>query len=195
MREIEIKFKVKDPMAIEKKLGEMNCVLSKPISQHDILYSKGGSTEEWQEPKEGNVVVRIRRQDSGAEFNLKQQRTSESDNLEYETKVDDADALHNILLTLGYSPEIEVRKMRRRGKLSAYEICLDQVEELGNFLEIEKLTDDDTNPDAVRTELFRAIEPLGLTPADEEMRGYDTQIFLRHHPSVLANAAMDRGTV
>lgn len=179
--------------AVESKLGEMGCTLSAPIHQHDTNYTRGGSTEEWTASKEGHVIIRIRRQDSGVEFNLKQQRTSESDNLEYETKVEDAGALHNILVTLGYLPEIQVKKVRRKGKLGECEICLDQVEELGNFLEIEKLVGDDADPEAVRAELFKAIAPLGLTPADEEPRGYDTQIFHLHHPGAdaLAGEAMD----
>lgn len=181
MREIEIKLRIRDLDAIEKKLIEIGSVFSAPIRQHDTNYTKGGSTEEWQESKEDHVIIRIRRQDTGAEFNLKQQRSSESDNLEYETKVEDPEALHNILLTLGYSPEIEVKKVRRKGKLGEYEICLDEVEKLGNFMEIEKLTTDDANPEAIREELFKAIEPLGLTRADEETKGYDTQIFLLKH--------------
>ncbi len=181
MREVEIKLRVENPKAIEKKLIKMGCVLSASMRQHDTNYTRGGSTEEWEESKEGHVIIRIRRTDTGAEFNLKQQRSSESDNLEYETKVEDPEALHNILVTLGYTPEIQVKKIRRKGKIGEYEICLDQVEELGDFMEIEKLTDDNADPNMVRKELFRIIEPLGLTQEDEEKRGYDTQIFLLHH--------------
>lgn len=177
MREIEIKLKAKDLKLVEKKLTEMGCVLSAPIRQHDTNYTKGGSTEEWRESKEGHIIIRIRRQDTGAEFNLKQQLSSESDNLEYETKVEDPEALHNILMTLGYSPEIKVEKVRRKGKFGGYEICLDEVEEIGSFMEIEKLTSDDADPEIVRQELFKAVESLGFSRADEEIRGYDTQIF------------------
>ncbi|MDE1919233.1 MAG: class IV adenylate cyclase [Patescibacteria group bacterium] len=181
MREIELKFRIKDPKVIEKKLSGMGCLFSKPLHQRDTVYTKEGSTEEWRSSKEGDITVRIRRQDTGAEFNLKQQRSGESDNLEYETKVDDPETLHHILTVLGYSPEVTVNKMRRKCKLGEYDICLDSVEELGDFLEIEKLAEDNVNPEAVRDELFKAIEPLGLYRTDEEPRGYDTQIFLLHH--------------
>lgn len=182
MREIEIKLRVKDLHQIKEKLSERGCVFSDHIRQHDTNYTKGGGTEEWAASKEGDVIIRIRRQNSEAEFNLKQQKSSESDNLEYETKVENPDALHNILVTLGYSPEIEVKKIRRKGKLGEYEICLDEVEKLGSFMEIEKLTSNDADPEEIRKELFDAIEFLGLSREDEETKGYDTQVFLLTHP-------------
>lgn len=177
MREIEIKLKVSNLEEIETKLKEKGCILSEPIHQHDVNYSKDANTDAWHNGKEGDVMLRIRHLKNTAQFNLKQQRSGEGDNLEYETEVTDPKAMHQILLTLGYAPEIEVTKIRRKGKLGEYEICLDQVEKLGNFMEIEKMTDDDVDPEAVRAELFKAIEFLDLSPADEETRGYDTQVY------------------
>lgn len=181
MREIEIKIKVKNLDHIRKQLEERGCVISDPRSQHDVIYSKGGSVEEWQSAKEGDVILRIRRMEDRAQFNLKQQRSSEMDNLEYETEVKDPEAIHKILLALGYHPEVEVKKVRREGKLGEYEICLDEVEKLGSYIEVEKLTSDDADPKKVRDELFRVIESLGLSRNDEETKGYDTQIYFLSH--------------
>jgi len=80
-------------------------------------------------------------------------------------------------LILGYRPSIEVKKIRRKGKLKEYEICLDKVENLGTFVELEKLTDDNADPKKVREELFKELESLGLSRKDEETKGYDTQIY------------------
>lgn len=181
MREIEVKLRVKDLRTIEQALVKRGCVLSAPIRQHDTIYSKGGSTEEWETGKEGHVVVRIRREDNKTEFNLKQQRSNELDNLEYETKVENGDAIHQILLTMGWAPQVEVKKIRRKGKLGEYEICLDEIEGLGSFVELEKLTGDDADPATVQEELLKTLETLGLSRADQETRGYDTQMYqLRH---------------
>lgn len=177
MREIEIKLKAKNFGEIESKLEERGCVLSEPISQHDVIYSLKNSTEEFESAKEGDVIIRIRHLKDTAQLNLKQQRSSEMDNLEYETEVDDAEATHKILETLGWHPVVEVQKLRRKGKLGDYEICLDQVEKLGTFVELEKMTDDDAQPEVVREELFKELESLGLSRTDEETKGYDTQIF------------------
>lgn len=176
MREIEIKLKVNNVTKLQKQLKTKGCVLFAPISQHDVYYSKGG-IEEWENAKEGDVMPRIRYLGSIAEFNVKQQRSSEGDNIEYETKVKDPEAIHNILLLFGYKPEIEVIKTRRKGKLGEYEICLDTVEKLGDYVELEKLTNDNADPQKIREELFTALESLGLSRNDEETRGYDTQIY------------------
>jgi adenylate cyclase class 2 len=181
MREIEVKIKVENFEDIQKRLEERGCVLSGAISQHDVIYSKEGSAEEWKSAKEGKIIMRIRYLKDKAEFNLKQQQSGEMDNLEYETEVKDAEAMHKILLALGYAPEVEVKKIRRKGKLGEYEICLDDVEKLGTHVELEKLASDDADPRTVREELFQILESLGLSRENEETKGYDTQIYWLSH--------------
>lgn len=180
MREIEIKLKVKDSEILEKKLQEAGCVLSEPIYQHDTNYSLKGSRNEFEKSQEGDIIIRIRREKDRAELNLKQQKSGESDNIEYESEVKDPDAVHQILLLLNWYPSVEVKKVRRKGKMGDCEVCLDQVEELGNFMELEKLVSDDEDPEKVRDELFVILEDLGFSRSDEETRGYDTQIHQLH---------------
>lgn len=182
MREIEIKLRVKDHDALEGKLGEIGCVLSAPIHQHDVIYSKDGDTSIWEGMKEGYIVVRIRRDDRGAIFTLKQQRTNEHDNIECETRIEDGDAMHRALVLMGFAPEVEVKKVRRKGKLGDDEICLDQVEGLGSFVELERMAADDADPAAIAEDLYAKLESLGLSRANEEKHGYDVQVFqLRKH--------------
>jgi adenylate cyclase class 2 len=177
MREIEIKLKAKNLAALEQKLAEQGCVLSAPIHQHDVIYSKEGDTSVWEGMQEGMIVVRIRRDDRGAIFTLKQQCTHEHDNIECETRIEDGDAMHRALLLLGFVPEVEVKKVRRKGKLGEYEICLDQAEGLGDFVELEKMADDDADATRISEEIFQKLESLGLSRDDQEKRGYDTQMF------------------
>ena len=165
--------------ALEEKLRAQNCVLLPPVHQHDTVYSRHGSAE-FASAKEGDVILRIRRENDKAEFNLKQQKSNEMDNIEYETEIASPDALHGILGALGWFPEIEVKKIRRKGTLGAYNVCLDEVEQLGNYMEIEKMAQEDADPDAVRKELYNALEGLGFSRSDEETRGYDTQVHQRH---------------
>ncbi len=176
MREIEVKLKTDDLLSLEEKLKQKGCVLSSPINQHDVVYSRG-STSEWEQSKEGDIILRIRKQDNKAEFNLKQQRTSELDNIEHETKVDNPEALHQILQTLGWKPEVEVKKIRRKGKLGEYEICLDDVEKLGTYVELEKLVEDNADPNKIQEELLQVLESFGIPRSNLEVRGYDTMIF------------------
>jgi len=177
MREIEIKLRVRDMKTLEQALAERGCTLSAPIHQHDVIYQRADDTFFWEGTKEGDNVLRIRRDDKGASFTLKQQCTHELDNIECETRVENAEEMHRALLLLGFTPEVEVKKIRRKGMLGKDEICLDEVEELGSFVELERLTDDDADPKEVAEELYRKLESLGLSRKDEEKRGYDTQMY------------------
>jgi len=177
MREIEIKLKVKNLDELEKKLKEAGCIFSAPIKQNDVVYSSGSDTgARFTEAKEGHVAIRIRRENDIAEFTLKQQKSNEMDNMEYGTKVENPEAIHKILEVLGWKPQLEVIKIRKKGKMGEYEICLDRVEQLGEYVELEKITDGNADPDEVRKELFEALKPFGLSEKDEETKGYDTLI-------------------
>ncbi len=156
-------------------------MLSEPISQHDVVYSLKGSRKEFESAQAGDNIIRIRRMKDVAQLNLKQQCSAELDNLEYETEVKSPDETHNILQTLGWYPMVEVRKMRRKGKLGECEICLDEVEKLGTFVELEKLTDDDADSEKIQEELLQELESLGLSRNDKETIGYDTQIYHLEH--------------
>ncbi|KKU93989.1 MAG: Adenylyl cyclase CyaB [Candidatus Jorgensenbacteria bacterium GW2011_GWA1_48_13] len=181
MREIEVKIRAENLKEVEKKLLDLGCKLSEPIRQEDVIYSYGNSTSEWEESKEGHIVLRLRREKGKAMFNMKQQRSNELDNIEYETEVKDPEAIHQILLILGYTPKVEVKKNRRKGKFHGYEICLDEVEKLGSFVELEKLTEDSADPAEVQEELFQTLESLGLSRKNQETRGYDTQMYQLEH--------------
>src|SRR5437588_557892 len=143
MREIEVKIKVRDLEEIKKKFVESGVIFSNPIHIHDTVYSLKGSIEEFGNPaKEGDTILRLRRLEDTAEFSLKVQKSRAMDSLEYETEVKSPEIMHDILLNLGYEPCVEVKKIRQKGKLGEYEVCLDEVEKLGSFVELEKLTDD-----------------------------------------------------
>lgn len=177
MREIEIKLRVNNLEELEKKLAASGLVISKEVAQHDVVYSQSDPSI-FTTPREGLLVMRIRNEDDIAKVTLKRQRTHELDNDEYETKVEDGEVMHQILLALGWKPEVEVKKTRKKGKLGDYEVCLDNVEGLGTFMELEKMTDDkNSDAEEIRKELFEAVKPFGLTEADEEKLGYDTQLF------------------
>jgi len=167
MREIEIKLRVPDLDALEKKLTEAGLVISKEISQHDVVYSQNDPTI-FTRMREGIFVMRIRDEDGVSKITLKQQQTHELDNLEYETNVENREVMHQILLKLGWVPEVEVKKVRKKGTLGEYEICLDQVEGLGSFVELEKMADDNADAQKVVDELFEALKPYGLTREQEE---------------------------
>ncbi len=62
--------------------------------------------------------------------------------IEHEVTVDDPIKMMDILTSIGFRPEVNVKKTRQKAYFNEYEICLDQVEGLGSFIELEKMTEE-----------------------------------------------------
>ena len=107
------------------------------------------------------------------------------DSLEYEVTVDSESEIVAIMKALGYELFSDLTKHRRKAAYKDYEICYDELPELGAFIEIEKLCADDVDPDAVREELWAVLRTLGITEVDEETVGYD--VLERRHRGLEAN--------
>lgn len=142
------------------------------------MYSSVKNTKPYDQiEEEGYIAIRIRYQNNTATLTLKKQLSSEMDNLEYESEIKNPKDVHEMLLVLGWKPEVEVKKTRKKAKMGEYELCLDKVENLGDYLEIEKLTDDNVDPVKVVEELYGILEPFGFSRKDEESKGYDTLVW------------------
>jgi len=176
MREIEIKLKVKDLGALERELIKRGCKLSDPIRQEDVIFSNRPNF--FNNSKEGDIIPRIRKQGNVVQLNFKQQKSREMDNLEYEIKIDNANSAQKMLEMLGWNAQVEVKKTRKEGRLGEYTVCLDRVDGLGDFVELEKMTADDADVEKVRKELFDTMRVFGFSEKDEEEKGYDTQMYL-----------------
>src|SRR6202035_2696994 len=91
--------------------------------------------------------------------------------IEYETDVSSLDQLRKILHALGFRKLIDVKKVRRVWEYLDVEISLDEVEELGSFIELEykgQLTD----VAAARKQLFSVLEKLGAKTDTLAVKGY-----------------------
>src|SRR3989344_8336699 len=139
MREIEIKLRVQNLEELEKKLTDSGLVISKEITQDDIVYAPKDVLEPFSNVKVGDTFMRIRKQNGVNTLTLKQQRGVGLDKTEHETKIDNSEEMHQVLLLMGWKPVARVIKKRRKGSMGEYEVCLDEVEELGNFVELEKM--------------------------------------------------------
>lgn len=80
---------------------------------------------------------------------------------EYETKVENYETIKTIISLLGLEPLITVHNKRRIYKYNDYEIELEEVEGLGNFIEVERLST--SNDEAkIKEEIRDFIRSLGL---------------------------------
>jgi adenylate cyclase, class 2 len=175
-KEIEVKAKVEDLNILKKKLEELGCVFSLPTEQKDTIFVNFDSDFTAFMP--GTNLLRIRETNSKIIFTLKQPQSNELDCIEKEIEVSDKEQLKDILELMGFHEAIQVHKIRTKTKFNELEICLDEVKELGTFVEVEKITDGDG--ETVQNELLNFLESLGVSRENRVTRGYDTLVYLKN---------------
>lgn len=88
---------------------------------------------------------------------------------EYETAVSDGETAQKLLEALGYRPLAVVDKVRRTCRREDVTLCLDEVAELGSFLELEILVPGEEQREAAVSRLLALLEELGV-PRDRLSR-------------------------
>jgi adenylate cyclase, class 2 len=174
-REIEIKAEVENLEDLVSKLESLGCKFSNAVKQADRIYI--GNGQGIPAPR-GTNVLRIREQDGKYLFTLKQAQTNQLDSLERETHIEDPKVMYDIFKLLGFYEVAMVTKVRRKTTYQEYEICIDQVEELGSFIEIEKVVETDYEMSdeesmKVQEELMAVLTSFGVDPAKRVFTGYD----------------------
>jgi adenylate cyclase class 2 len=92
---------------------------------------------------------------------------------EFETIVED-DASRSILLSLGFTQSGHVRKSREIFRYKDFIICLDKVDGLGEFVEIELMADADPDLDIGlhRGRIFGLLEKMGIHESESIRTSY-----------------------
>lgn len=169
MFEIEFKFRVKDKKKIDNTFKKLNCKFSE-LHQCDHIYVKNGIND-FNIPS-GENVLRIREQNGVNYITLKQRLN----HLEYETIVEDSNVINNIFITLGYHKLVEVDKYRKETNIKGFNITVDEVDRLGSFVEIEKLTENEEEIENIKDEILKFASELGFYENDIEKEKYDAMI-------------------
>ena len=178
MREIEIKVRLQDKEGLLAVLAGKGVALGEPVHQRDQVFGLPGEAG-----GDGNTVpwLRVRtethRQGENETkrtlFTLKRSVTGQLDSIERETEVSDPDVMIAIVKELGFVPFSDLSKIRQTGKLDDIEVCIDSVEGLGDFMELERLADENADPAAITDDLWRIMAELGISHQDEVTDGYD----------------------
>lgn len=178
-KEIEVKARVTDKEKLEQSLQELGCVLSDSIRQEDAVYFHNESKLPFSHSGAGVQILRIRKQNDGKILlTFKESLSGGLDCIEHETEINDPEEMREILLMIGYEIVVEVKKNRRKAKYGEYEICLDEVDGLGSFIEVEQITDAEDS-ELIQKELFDFLMKLGVNEEDRVADGYDTMLYLQ----------------
>ncbi|CAL9510977.1 hypothetical protein SUDANB121_03651 [Nocardiopsis dassonvillei] len=159
-REIETKYRVRDPGALVAALGAAGVVLGAPARQDDQAYAPRG----WDpsQGKAGFTFARLRTQGREHILTTKTPMADAMECAEQETAVADREAAHGVLTALGYVPHVRIVKTRRTGSAGPIGVCLDEVEGAGMFLELELVVEDGRDGRAAQAGLDAWARGLGV---------------------------------
>lgn len=87
---------------------------------------------------------------------------------EYETSVENRETMAEILTSLGYREVFTVKKVRREWKLTDGDdreitLCFDRVENLGDYMELEIVTVEDSDREREVAHLLKLLDLLGVS--------------------------------
>jgi adenylate cyclase class 2 len=134
--------------------------LGAKVKQDDQAYAPEGWT-----PGDDRIDVtfaRLRTELGRHLFTVKRPVSDVRTCIEHECIVSDRSAMHSAILLMGLRPTVRIVKTRRSGRFGEFAICLDEVEGLGSFVEIEVCTDIEEDHDELRSRLELLARRMGL---------------------------------
>lgn len=180
--EVEKKFAVVDPAPLKARLAELGVQPSAPVRQVDTYYN--APHRDFLGTEVVSEWLRIRTDDRGDSLNFKRfhplETVAKTHADEFETGVDDVEAVRRLLQALGFRPMVTVEKTRVAYRLPDVEVAFDHVAGAGDFVEFEYKGAADDVADATRR-LDRVIASLGVTLGAPVDRGYPHMLLGRKH--------------
>lgn len=162
MIEVEVKCPVSSLTAIEAQLKTLGFKTEKQCTEKDIYFNNPEH-----DLRTLDQALRIRtvicdgQSESLVTFKDKKIDNISMTRKEYETAVADGDVMQQVFMGLGYTQTFDVVKCRQYMAFRDMHACLDQVEGLGEFLELEILCDvDEDHEDEARGEALTRIEAV-----------------------------------
>ncbi len=172
--EIEIKVRVQD-----------NMPLLNFLKQHGKFQFEKHQRDEYFTPHHRNFLkvkpvsewLRLREEEGSYSLNYKNWHNSEDNKAyhcdEYEVGLDNLEKMRSILKVLDFESLIIVDKKRQTFIYKNYEIALDSVEELGNYVEVEyRGSEDVSDTKKIADEMKDFIETTGCQILEQDFVGY-----------------------
>ncbi|MGX4657882.1 class IV adenylate cyclase [Micromonospora sp. SCSIO 07396] len=159
--EVEVKYRIGDLAAVEAALAVRGVVLSAPVIQDDQAYARVGW--EYGQSKIGVPFARLRTERGRHLLTVKTPMANELSCVEHETEVADRAQMDAAIQQMGFYPTVHIRKARRTATLGLMSLCVDQVDDIGAFLEIERIVSHGDEGERIQAELDRFALTLGVS--------------------------------
>ena len=172
--EIEIKVHVENVAKLRNVLEEKGKHL---YTSHQIDTYFTPKNHDFRDVRPIKEWLRIRESDKGASINYKNWHYN-ADGIanhcdEHETNIEDAKSMHLVLASLGCKQITRVDKTRRAYAYGEWEVALDSVKNLGDFVELEYIGDDaSANPEQVTQEMIAFLKSVDCGTITRDLYGY-----------------------
>lgn len=172
-REVEIQVSVENikPLLRVLKQEAKSLYKSRQIDEYftppDRNFLKEKPVKEW---------LRLRQEDGKSSITYKnwyhnaKGQSSHCD--EYETQIESADQARKILTALGHRPITKVDKTREAYRYKNYQISIDKVVGLGDFVEVEYKGKSSKHPDEITDEMIAFLKTIDVGIIHRNYLGY-----------------------
>lgn len=162
MYEVEVKAHLRNRDEVKSKLKALGAKFSKELHQIDRIFIPEGISFP---PPLGTPILRVRKQDNGYFFTLKISQSGRQDSIERELEITDGKMMIEILELLKWKETVVVDKKRIKANFKDMEIVLDDVKDLGEFIEAERIVKNENPEDRkkIQNELCDFLETIGVS--------------------------------
>lgn len=167
--EVEVKARVENLEDVKKKLVELGVQFNGSVSHNDRYFKPKGFDQRVQGP--GDYIVRIRKEGNNHILTTKALTEIMGAWIEHETEIDNPGEMEKMLLMLGLVNVFDLNKTREVGRLGEFEVLLDDVKELGKFIEVA-LDSEEGKKEENRKRIIEFFSKIGLKEEALEKRGY-----------------------
>ncbi len=159
MIEVEIRAKIKNKSEVQSKLKEMAAELIKTDRQVDKIFGHEMFLDENKMIVEGGLSARIRQTNKGIWLEFKE-ISRQGAGIEIKADLDNLNEGLRFFEKLNFKEAFTISKLREVYSYNGFEICLDEVERLGDFIEIEKMVADSNEIEEAKNQCLELLQKI-----------------------------------
>jgi predicted adenylyl cyclase CyaB len=165
--EVEMKARIDDIEAMKQKLETKGVKFEGEAQQVDAYYKPENFNERPQGP--GDWILRVRTSGDEKTLTIKVLTEITGAWIEHETGINNEEQARKIAETMGLINVFTFHKRRLFGQMGEFEVLLDDVKELGKYIEVALESEEKEN---TRKKIIDFMKTIGIEEKDVEKRGY-----------------------
>lgn len=183
MVEVEIKLKIDSVELIEKKLVGIGFKKVQKLQETDYYFNgvdrdfrKSGEALRLRVTKslDGSAILADRPGEPLVQMTYKGPKLDSvsMSRIEHQVNIDDFETMRAILISLGYKQVFPVQKIRSMLFSETMAACVDTVDGLGDFLELEIIVDNENQREDALNKISDVLKQLGYVISDTTTVSY-----------------------